>query len=287
MDDAPYIFEVTEQNFTDHVVKRSHDIPVLVDFWAAWCAPCQALMPILQRLAAEYRGKFILAKVNSDEQQALAQQYGIRSLPTVLVIRHGEIVDQFSGVQSETMIRRMIDRYIERESDKLRSEARICLERGDAARARDVLESAHRSDPDNPLVTLDLADLALQRDDPVTALALLDTLPFEKQQSETGRALFARARFLQELQGAPDLATLEQRADADPGDLVSRYQLALSRILAGAPERGMEELLEILRRDRKFMDDSARKALLAAFDLLSDQPELVNRFRRNLASSLH
>lgn len=286
-DNTPYVFEADERNFADGVLQRSREVPVLVDFWAGWCAPCQALMPVLERLSDEYQGKFILAKVNSDDQQGLAQQHGIRSLPTVLVFRHGEIVDRFVGAQPEAAIRRLIEQYIERPSDRLRAEARECLERGDITRALDLLESAHRSDPGNSQVTLDLAELALRRDDPATAMELLDSLPVDEQQSQGARALSARARFTRELQGAPDAATLERRIGADPADLAARYQLALYQILNRDHIGGLEGLLEIVRRDRAFKDDGARKALLAAFDLLGGQQELVNRFRRNLATLLH
>jgi putative thioredoxin len=169
----------------------------------------------------------------------------------------------------------------------LRTAARACLDQGDVVRARELLESARRSDPDNPNLTLDLADLAVRCDDPAAALELLAALPHERQQTAPARVLSARARLMQETQGAPDIAALELRIGADAGDLAARYQLALRRILAGMPERGMEELLEIVRRDRKFRDDGARMALLAAFELLDDQPELVNRFRRGLSSALH
>ncbi len=284
MTESPYIFEATAQTFADEVLLRSRSVPVLVDFWADWCAPCRALMPVLQQLAGEYRGKFLLAKVNSDEQQDLATRYGVRSLPTVLVIRHGEAVDRFVGAQPEGVIRQLIDRHIERASDTLRAEARIYLDAGDTARARELLETAHRTDPGNHGVTLDLAGLALRDGALAAALELLDGLPPEAQRTAEVQTLIARAFFLRELEGAPDGAELEHRIDTD---LDACYLLALRRIVDTAAEQGMEELLEIIRRDRKFRDDGARKALLMAFDLMSGQPELVSRFRRRLASALH
>ncbi|MBK8162170.1 MAG: thioredoxin [Gammaproteobacteria bacterium] len=287
MTESPYIFEATAQTFADEVLLRSRSVPVLVDFWADWCAPCRALMPVLQQLAGEYRGKFLLAKVNSDEQQDLATRYGVRSLPTVLVIRHGEAVDRFVGAQPEGVIRQLIDRHIERASDTLRAEARTLLDAGDTAQARELLETAHRTDPGNHGVTLDLAGLALRDGALVAALELLDGLPPEAQRSAEVQTLLARVFFLRELEGAPDTAELEVRIGTNPGGLDACYLLALRRIVDTAAEQGMEELLEIIRRDRKFRDDGARKALLMAFDLMSGQPELVSRFRRRLASALH
>lgn len=287
MTESPHIFDANLQDFPERVLAPSRAVPVLVDFWAAWCAPCRSLMPVLQRLAEEYQGKFLLAKVNSDEQQDLAAQYGVRSLPTVLVIRQGEVVDSFVGAQPEGTIRRLIERHIERPSDRLRAEARDCLASGDTTRARELLETARRADPDNAGITLDLARLALGDNDGASAQALLDTLPLDARQAAETQPLLARARLLRELDGAPDARTLEQHRAQDADDLETRYLLALRRLLEGAPEPGMEDLLEILRRDRKFRDDAARKALLAAFDLFADQPELVNRFRRGLASALY
>ncbi len=287
MTESPHILEANAQNFAEHVLARSRSVPVLVDFWAAWCAPCRTLMPLLQCLAEEYQGKFLLAKVNSDEQQDLAGQYGVRSLPTVLVIRDGEIVDSFVGAQPEGSIRRMIERHIERPSDTLRVEARDCLAAGDAVRARELLETARREDPDNPAITLDLARLALRENNGATAQELLDALPPDARQAVETQPLLARARLLRELDGTPDMRTLEQCCANDPDNLDTRYLLALRRVLSDAPAQGLEELLEILRHNRKFRDDGARMALLAAFDLLADQPELVNRFRRGLASALY
>jgi len=115
--DSPFISEADDSTFQSLVLDRSIDVPVLVDFWAEWCAPCKMLMPILAQLACEYEGKFQLVKVNTDKQQPLAVQYGVRSLPTLKLFRNGDIVDEIIGVQPEPAIRAIIDRYIVRESD--------------------------------------------------------------------------------------------------------------------------------------------------------------------------
>lgn len=143
------ILDVTQENFQQAVLDESHQRPVVVDFWAAWCGPCQQLMPLLQQLATQYAGKFRLAKVNSDEQQALAQQYGVRSLPTVMIFRHGKPADQFMGVQPEPNIRAMIDQYLEKPSDKLIEQAREQAKTGDVDGALATLKAALEEDPDN------------------------------------------------------------------------------------------------------------------------------------------
>ncbi len=142
MNDFPFIFSVTQEDFAQRVLENSRRVPVMVDFWADWCGPCHMLMPILTKLTQEYQGQFLLAKVNSDEQQALASQYGVRSLPTVKLFKSGDVVDEFMGVQQESTIRQLLERHIERESDKIRLQAEQALEANDTEKAHLLLQQA-------------------------------------------------------------------------------------------------------------------------------------------------
>lgn len=142
MAEHPYLYAVTEADFAARVVAASQEVPVLVDFWAGWCAPCRLLLPVLEKLATEYDGKLRVAKVNADEQPVLVQQFGVRSLPTVLVFRHGRVVEQFMGAQPESAIRQIIERHIEKPSDRLRTEAQQALKAGQAAQAVALLREA-------------------------------------------------------------------------------------------------------------------------------------------------
>lgn len=286
MTDALPIVEVTSDSFPSDVLEASRRVPVLVDFWAAWCAPCQMLMPVLHSLAEEYHGQFILAKVNSDEQQELAMEYGVRSLPTVKVFRHGQVVDEFLGGQPESVIREMIERHIERESDRLREKARAALSRGETAAARELLERARSIEPHDHVVTMDLAEIALQEGEPAEAQQLVNELPLDKRESDEARNLLGRAQFAAAVEGAPDISQLERTVEADPTDLAARHLLAARYITEGNYAAGMDQLLEIMRRDRDFRDDIARKGLLAAFPLVGDE-ELVNRYRRKMAQLLY
>jgi putative thioredoxin len=154
--ESPYIFEITSDNYEQIVLRGSREVPVLVDFWASWCQPCQVLMPVLAKLADEYRGRFVLAKLNTEEQQAIAAQFGIRSIPTVMLFKGGEPIDEFMGALPEAQIRAFLDKHLPRESDNAVAEARQQLLLGDAATALRLLRDAQAADPANPRVAVAL-----------------------------------------------------------------------------------------------------------------------------------
>ncbi|HDK37520.1 MAG TPA: thioredoxin, partial [Thiolapillus brandeum] len=149
MDNSPYIVEITNDNYQTAVLEQSHKVPVLVDFWASWCQPCQMLMPVLANLAEQYQGKFILAKINTEEQQELAAQFGIRSIPTVKLFRNGDPVDEFAGALPESEIRKFLEKHISRESDAMVDQAEQLLLQGDLENALKLLQQAKQTDPEN------------------------------------------------------------------------------------------------------------------------------------------
>ncbi len=284
--DSPYIVNVTRENFDDAVLQRSREVPVLVDFWADWCGPCHMLMPILTKLAEEYAGQFILAKVNTDEQQALAAQWGVRSLPTVKLFKNGQVVDEFMGAQPESAVRALLDRHIERESDRLRHEARALMEAGEPEAAEQLLRKAADMDPANVNVRIDLARALMLQGETEAATEILDALPPLERDRPEVRALKAEMAFAHVAAQEPDLHDLQRRVAADPDDLDARYALAAHQILRGDYEAGMEQLLAILERDRGYRDGAARTGMLAVFDRLGPG-ETVNRYRSRLFALLH
>lgn len=287
MADTPYAFDVSAATFEQYVLENSYKVPVLVDFWAEWCAPCQTLMPMLAGLAEEYNGQFLLAKVNSDNEQPLAQQYGVRSLPTIKVFRNGEVVDEFMGAQPESVIRTLLEKHVERESDTLRLEAMAALDQGDSDTARQLLDKARTMDPQNNRVTLDLVRLAIRLDELDEAEALLNGLPIDLQADDEGRALVSQLGLAKATRDAPDSATLQQQIEDDPDNLMARLQLANQHNAAGDFEAGMEQYLEIMKRDRGFEEDAGRKGLLTSFEMLGGQGALVSTYRRKMATFLY
>ena len=284
MADSPYIFEVTADNFSQVVLQGSQQTPVLVDFWADWCQPCRMLMPVLGKLAEEYKGQFILAKVNSDENQALAQQYGVRSLPTVKLFKQGQPVDEFMGALPEGQVREFLDRHIERESDKLLDQAMAMLAAGDQETALTLLRKANDMDPGRARLAVPLARLLIDKGDAGEAEALLKALPADERDSADAAALLAQLEFSQQASGLPDRETLEQQAEA--GDLKARLQLANKLVAEGEYEAAMNHLLTIMQKDRGFEDDIGRKTLLKIFDMLGDDP-LVEQYRRKMFNYLY
>ena len=284
MADSPYIFEVTQKNFAQVVLQGSQQQPVLVDFWADWCQPCRMLMPILGNLAEQYNGQFILAKVNSDQNQELAAQYGVRSLPTVKLFKNGQPVDEFMGALPESQVREFLDRHIERESDKLLDHAMATLASGDKDAALALMHKAAELDPRRARIITPLARLLVDMDRTQEAQDLLNGLPATERDSAEAAALLAQIEFSQQAADLPDRQTLETRAEA--GDLEARLQLANGLVAEGDYQPAMDQLLAIMQKDRGFQDDIARKTLLKIFDMLGDDP-LVEQYRRKMFNYLY
>ncbi len=287
MSASPYIFDVTEADFGATVLENSYKAPVLVDFWAVWCGPCKMLMPLLARLADEYQGKFLLAKVNTDEQRKLAMQFNIRSIPTVKLFKNGEVVDEMLGAQPESVIRTLIERHMVRESDSLRTRAEAAYRAGDVTQALALLEQAARLDPDNHRVRIDLARMLLDQNALEQAERILNDLPREARDEPDASALLGRLEFARIAASAPDTVTLEKTVTAQPSNSEARYQLSARKVLQGDYEGALDQLLAILQHDRVFRDEAARKAMVAVFNLLGGKGEVVTRYRNRMFNALH
>jgi len=286
MNDSPYIHTVTADSFQSQVVEASHTVPVLVDFWADWCGPCQMQMPVLVKLVDEYAGKFLLAKVNTETERQLAQEHGIRSLPTMRLYRDGQVVEEILGAQTESTLRALLDPYIERDSDRLRLAALDAHQQGRTEEAISMLRKAQEADPENNRVQFSLIGLYLDAGRLGEAESLLDTLPWAVQEETDARKLRALLDFARTAEDAAPIAELEQQRDSRPGDSQTRYRLAARYVLTDRLQEAMDELLFIIRNDRSFGDDAARKRLLAVFELLGEENELVATYRRRLSSAM-
>lgn len=287
MSKSNHAVDVTQDSFRAKVLEQSHRMPVIVDFWAAWCAPCRALTPILDRIAEELGGRLTVAKVDADAEQALAIQYGVRSLPTVKLFRNGQVVDEFMGALPESAVRQFLDRYVERDSDRVRDEALTAHHRGNSERAVALLQQAAADDPDNLRVHLDLAQVLAETGHFQEAEQGLRSLPASQQLEPEVASLLSRIGFASVASGAPDRATLERTVARDPDDLEAGYQLACHRILGADYEGALDLLYRILTRDRGFREDAARRAMLAVFDILGGKGPLVTRYRALMSSALY
>jgi len=287
MNSLQNIYNVTNETFQTLVVERSREVPVLVDFWADWCGPCQMLMPVLKKLVDEYDGKFVLAKVNTDEQRELAKTHGIRSLPTLHVYKQGELVEEILAAQSEATMRTILDRYIERESDRLRARAKEAYQQGQHDAALALLEDAHAEEPDNHQLALDYAELCLREAQLEKTASLLAALPRDVRDETEAMRLRALLDFALAIKDAPPVEELETTVSREPDNLEARYQLGAWQVLNDRFEDALETFMQLLQRDRSFRDDAGRRGLLAIFELLDNKGDLVTRYRRKLFNLLH
>ena len=279
---SEHALDVGLADFDLNVVEESTRRPVVVDFWAPWCGPCKSLKPILEKLASEYGGAFLLAKINSDENHELATRYAVRGIPSVKAFVNGQVVDEFSGALPEGEVRAFLDRLIPSPADELRMQAADARLAGDAAAALQWLAEASKLDPQHMGVRLDAAEILLDLGEADEARRLIQSVPDDIDP----RVPQLKARLQFSGAAGEDADALRARVGADGNDLDARLKLANLLIAAGEYEAGMDQLLEIVRRDRGFGDDAGRKTLLSVFDLLSGG-ELVSRYRRMLASALN
>ncbi|ODS64016.1 MULTISPECIES: thioredoxin [unclassified Arenimonas] len=281
----PFVFDASLAGFEQDVLLKSRQTPVLVDFWATWCGPCRTLGPVLEKLAAEFNGGFLLAKVDVDKEQQLAGYFQIKSVPTVMLIKDGQIADAFPGALPEGQLRQFLAHHgvVAKEA-----EAEAEPEAAPPADPHEEvvrLRAAVAAEPDKDETRLDLALALLRTGAASEAEALLEALPANLAQDD--RALRGRARlaFLALLRDAPPAEALARAVEADPADLRARHLLGAHDIVAGRWTEGLEQFLEMLRRDRSFEDGLPRRALIDAFRVVEDE-DLVGAYRRKMASLL-
>lgn len=282
-----FSLDVSQSDFEEKVIAASFRQPVVIDFWAPWCAPCKVLKPLLEKLAAEYAGKFVLAKVNSDENPEVSAQFKVRGIPAVKAVVNGKVVDEFTGALPEGQVRAWLEKIIPSPAEELRHAAQQRWAAGDGDGALQLLAEASQLDPGNEWVRVDSAEILLGQGKAEEARALLESLrDLDILKAARVLQLQAQARLSQATAGA-DEAALRTAIAADGNDLEARLKLANLLVAANRPAEGMDELLEIVRRDRGFKDDIGRKTLLDVFNLLGGSGELVTEYRRKLSSALN
>ncbi len=278
------VIDVNERNFQREVIERSHEAPVVVDFWAPWCAPCRMLGPVLENLAQEFGGRFILAKLNTDENQRLAARFGVQGIPAVKAFKDGRVVAEFVGAQPRPAVRQFIERILPNELDMKVAEGRALLAIGRFTEAESRFREVLSEKPDHPAAMLGQARALLSLGREQAALQLLNRIPPVTPEGTEAARLRAEIT-LRQGAGNANEATLKARLAEAPSDLEARYQLASLLASQQRYEEALEHYLEILRRDRKFRNGGARQAMLHVFELLGDQP-LVRQYRNKLATVL-
>lgn len=287
MSSSPHIFEATMENFQQEVMEASSATPVLVDVWAEWCAPCKQLMPLLEKLANEYQGAFRLAKVNADQQEQLTSSLGVRSLPTVILVKDGQAVDGFNGALPESEIRKVLEKHIELPDEDPYEKAHRLWGEGDVDGAMEILSEMNQKDPENLKVLIDLAQLKAESGDIETAEQVLESLPPEEKLQHQAKQLAARIKFLKQSAELPPVKDLEMALEQDPKDPNALHLLALHHVLQEKNAEAMELLIKLMQVDSKYKDEVAKTTLVELFEKLGNGNPDVRTYRRKLYTLMH
>ncbi len=289
MSQTPYIFDVTSANFEQLVLENSFHKPVLVDFWAEWCAPCKALMPLLAKITEEYQGELVRAKVNCDIEQDVVARFGVRSLPTVVLFKDGQPVDGFAGAQPESAIRAMLEPHVQApaapEADSLET-AQALFAEGRIGEAEEFLKQALAEDNENAVALILYARCLAERGELGEAELVLDAVKGDEHKQALAGAR-AQLTFLRQANDLPEVADLKSRLAQNAEDDEAAYQLAIQQLARQQHEAALEGLLKLFVRNRGYADGLPHKTLLQVFDLLGSDHPLVTTYRRKLYQALY
>lgn len=290
MSDNPYIFDVSgAAGFEQLVIENSFHKPVLVDFWAEWCAPCKALMPLLAQITEGYRGELLLAKVNCDIEQDIVMRFGIRSLPTVVLFRNGQPVDGFTGAQPESAIRALLQPHVAEPpaaaADPFES-ARSLFDAGHFAEAEAQLKALLVDNNEHAGALILYARCLAERGELAEAEAVLNAVKGDDHKQALAAAR-AQLTFLRLVKDLPEAALLKSRLAQNAGDDEASYQLAIHQLARQQYEPALEALLKLFVRNRSYADGLPHKTLLQVFDLLGNTHPLVTHYRRRLYQAIY
>ena len=286
---TPYIFDASSANFDQLVIENSFHKPVLVDFWAEWCAPCKALMPLLQQIAESYQGELLLAKVDCEAEQDIVARFGIRSLPTVVLFKDGQPVDGFAGAQPESAIRALLEPHVQMPppaaADPL-EQAQHLFGEGQIAQAEALLKALLGEDNSNAQALILYARCLAERGELDEAQSVLEAVKGDEHKAALAGAK-AQLTFLRLAGELPDAAVLKSRLAQDPQDDEAVYQLAIQQLARQQYDAALDALLKLFIRNRSYGEGLPHKTLLQVFELLGNDHPLVTTYRRKLFAALY
>ncbi|MBV6754220.1 thioredoxin [Pseudomonas chlororaphis] len=286
---TPYIFDATTADFDQSVIENSFHKPVLVDFWAEWCAPCKALMPMLQQIAESYQGELLLAKVDCDAEQDIVARFGIRSLPTVVLFKDGQPVDGFAGAQPESAVRKLLEPHVQMpppaQADPF-EQAEALFADGRIGDAEAVLKALLGEDNSNAKALILYGRCLAERGELGEAQAVLDAVKSDEHKAALAGAK-AQLTFLRQAADLPEVADLKARLAQNPQDDEAAYQLAIQQLSRQQYEAALDGLLKLFTRNRGYSEGLPHKTLLQVFDLLGNDHPLVTTYRRRLFAALY
>lgn len=283
---SPHIVDVTYDNAQATLIDASMQRPVLVDFWADWCAPCKQLMPILEKLALEYNGAFLLAKVNADEMQGITQQFGVRSLPTVMLIQEGQPVDGFAGAQTESFIRNMLEKVLPKPEDAQFAKAQQLMSEAIFSEALPLLRDAYSTAPSRSDIAVHLAHCLAELNKINEASELLGNVPMVDQDAHY-QQVKALIELKREAADTPEIRALQEQLASNPNDLSLQYALAIQFSQVGREGEALAILYSLLKQDREFADNSARRTYLDILKALGNKDSVAIEYQRKLYSLLY
>jgi putative thioredoxin len=281
------IFDVTTAEFEARVVRASTKVPVVVDFWAEWCAPCRALGPVLERLVGSYKGKVLLARVNVDKEPQLAAQFGVQGIPAVKVFRDGRVAREFVGALPEGEVARVLQSVVPSAADELVRKGDARSEAGDIDGAIALYRQALEEGAGHTGALLRLGSALIERGEAAGARDVLGRIEEDAAEYAAAQGLLGMIEFAEVCQAGGGREAVERRAAAQPDDLEARYALGCCLAAAGEYDGAMEAFLQVLSADRNWRDGAAREAMLHTFELAGGQSEMVKGYRKKMAAAMY